>query len=213
MRQVTFGFHDMHRYGSAFYDFLVLRKRFFVDTLGWDIPHNQTTEMDQYDNPEAYYSLVLQDGEVIGGARVMPFSVRWGPHGCMLTDAARGKIDGIPADALPDLRQFSRPWECTRLVLADTLRTNAERTRCLALVVDGLVKIGMDRGAQEMVTLTVPALRRVLRGLGYEVRAAGDVFASPEDGRSYCVLAMPARHVAKTTDPTETRELGAGVAQ
>lgn len=210
MKQVTFGFHDMHRYGSAFYQFLVLRKRLFVDTLGWDVPHNATAEMDQYDTPEARYSLVIQDGAVIAGARVMPFDVKWGPHGCMLSDAARGAIQGIPAKIVPDPRRFQNPWECTRLVMTEDLASNAERTRCLGLVVDGLVRLAMAGGAVELVTLTVPSLRRVLRGLGYDVRADSDVFWCAEDGRNYCVLTMPARLPNKRLDDERPREFGTG---
>lgn len=46
--------------------------------------------MDQYDNPQAYYSVILGDGEVIGGARVMPTTAKWGNHTYMLLDALKG---------------------------------------------------------------------------------------------------------------------------
>ena len=69
MKIITFELSQLHLHGSAFFDYLGLRKRFFVDTLGWEIPHNNDVEMDQYDNPLAHYSLVLRNGEVIGGAR------------------------------------------------------------------------------------------------------------------------------------------------
>jgi len=60
MENITFNLSGLHAYGSAFFDFLGLRKRFFVDELGWDIPHDDNYEMDQYDNPSAWYSLVLK---------------------------------------------------------------------------------------------------------------------------------------------------------
>jgi acyl homoserine lactone synthase len=69
MENITFNLSQLHIHGTAFYDFLGLRKRFCVDKLGWDIPHDDDVEMDQCDNPKAYYSLVLRDGVVIGGAR------------------------------------------------------------------------------------------------------------------------------------------------
>ena len=34
MENITFDLSDLHRYGTAFYDYLRLRKHFFVDTLG-----------------------------------------------------------------------------------------------------------------------------------------------------------------------------------
>ena len=71
MHYITFDFLGQHRYGSAFHEYLRLRKGFFVDDLGWDIPHNEDVEMDQYDNPTAHYCLVMRNGEVVGGARAM----------------------------------------------------------------------------------------------------------------------------------------------
>ena len=44
MENITFDLLDMHRHGAAFYDYLRMRKRVFVDELGWDIPHNDFVE-------------------------------------------------------------------------------------------------------------------------------------------------------------------------
>src|SRR5690606_22797263 len=100
MENVTFDLPRLHRYGSAYFDYLALRKRFFVDSLGWGIPHDDTIEMDQYDNPRARYSLVLQDGKVIAGARAMPTTAKWGDHTYMLRDAMCGKLSTIPKDLI-----------------------------------------------------------------------------------------------------------------
>ena len=63
MRNITFDFLGQHRHGTAFHEYLQLRKAWFVDELSWDIPHNDDVEMDQYDNPCAHYSLVLRRGK------------------------------------------------------------------------------------------------------------------------------------------------------
>ena len=76
MQNVTFDLSRLHQHGPAFYEYLRLRKHLFVDTLGWDLPHNDEVEMDQYDNPNAHYSLVLKNGQVVGGARTMPTTSR-----------------------------------------------------------------------------------------------------------------------------------------
>ena len=190
----VFGFPDMHLHGRAFYEFLTLRKRFFVDTLSWTIPHDDVAEMDQYDNPAARYSVALQDGRVVGGARIMRFSDRWGAHGCMLKDAAEGKIPGIPVDVLPTGRAFHNTAECTRLVLSDSFTSNEERREALSVVVRGLVQSAIDFGSSELVTLTVPAFCRSLSRLGYDVEQIGARYHSPLDGRTYAVLSMPATH-------------------
>lgn len=192
MLNITFNLSDLHRHGTAFYDYLKLRKRFFVDTLHWDIPHNDLVEMDQYDNPLAWYSLVLGDGEVLGGARAMPTTSSWGEHTYMLRDAVAGKLPTIPREILG--REINTPavWECTRLVISDDLKTHAERAQCLSLIVDGLAETARQHGASELMSLTRVSLVRSLRQLGWACDRIGESYSSPEDGRRYAVLSMPA---------------------
>lgn len=93
MHYTTFDFLGQYLQGDAFCQYLRIRKRFFVDKLGWNIPHDDEVEMDQYDNPCAHYALVLRDTTVVGGARVMPTTASWGRHTYMLRDALRGDPD------------------------------------------------------------------------------------------------------------------------
>lgn len=192
MENITFDFSDFHRHGTAFYDYLRLRKEFFVDTLGWDIPHNDSVEMDQYDNPLAHYSLVLRDGHVIGGARCMPTTSNWGSHTYMLRDAVAGKLADIPNEVLH--REIETPdvWECTRLVMSDGVTTHADRHQCLSLIVDGLVRTARKGGASELMSLSPLSLMRALRQLGHNATRVGEPYLNPGDGRRYAVLKMPA---------------------
>lgn len=191
MRTITFDFSNFHTHGAAFYDFLGLRKRFFVDLLGWDIPHDSAVEMDQYDNPLAHYALVLRGDKVIGGARAMPTTARWGSHTYMLRDAALGQLRDIPSTVFP--REICSPqvWECTRLVMSDTVATSGERRDCLARIVDGLAGLAQSAGACELVSLSPVSLTRALRQLGYSARRVGEAYSNPGDGRKYAVLSMP----------------------
>lgn len=197
MRNITFDLSQMHRHGSAFYDYLRLRKHFFVDTLGWDIPHNDSVEMDQYDNPLAHYSLVLRDGQVIGGARAMPTTSHWGAHTYMLRDAVDGKLPGIPRRVLGQAVSTPAVWECTRLVIAEDVRTHVERSQCLRLIVEGLAEVAQSHGASELMSLTRVSLMRALRQLGWQCDRIGTPYSSPEDGHSYAVLSMPAERGAR----------------
>lgn len=198
MKNITFDLSDLHLHGTAFYDYLRLRKHFFVDTLGWDIPHNETVEMDQYDNPLAHYSLVLRDGQVIGGARTMPTTSNWGAHTYMLRDAVNGKLVDIPAQVMSSEIRTPEVWECTRLVLSESLRTHAERSECLSLVVDGLVRVARTNGANELMSLSPVSLMRALRQLGYLANRIGEPYENPGDGRRYAVLSMPTRRAVET---------------
>lgn len=193
MHNITFDFSQLHRHGSAFFDFLHLRKQVFVDELGWDVPHNDDVEMDQYDTPVAYYSLVMDSGKVVGGARAMSTEAIWGTNTYMLRDAHKGKLPHIPKTVLPDEIATPQVWECTRLVISPTLTTNDERRNCLRLIVDGLVAQARTRGADTLICLSSHALMRSLRQLGYKVCRIGPSYRNDEDGRLYAVLSMPAQ--------------------
>jgi len=194
MDNICFDFSDFHRHGSAFYKFLALRKQVFVDELGWQVPHNATVEMDQYDTPVAHYSLVMKDGEVVGGARAMATTAVWGEHTYMLRDAYSGKLPHIPPHIMSVEIASPKVWECTRLVISSALTTGSERSECLALIVDGLIDVARGKGADELICLSSLALMRALRQLGYDVARLGETYRNSEDGRLYAVLRMPAQY-------------------
>ena len=195
MENITFNFTGLSAYGTAFFDFLRLRKRFFVDELGWDIPHDDDFEMDQYDHPRAWYSLVLRDGEVIGGARTMATTTRWGSHTYMLGDAVKGKLIDIPASVMPGRIVADEMWECTRLVMSDDLRTQAERSLCLTMIVEGLIEVAAEQGASQLMSLSPLALMRALRQLGFGAERIGQPYTNDHDGRRYAVLSMPTTRI------------------
>jgi acyl homoserine lactone synthase len=195
MHNVTFDLSRLQNHGAAFWDYLRLRKHHFVDTLHWDIPHNHEFEMDQYDNPTAHYSLVLKNGKVVGGARTMPTTAKWGKHSYMLKDAFDGKLEDIPAEVMPDRVVSDRVWECTRLVISDELDNHIERGYCLQLIVDGLVRTANMHGGAELMSLSPVSLMRALRQLGYDAYRVGEPYRNFGDGRTYAVLGMPAQPV------------------
>lgn len=191
MRQISFDFLGQHRHGQAFHDYLKLRKTFFVDSLGWEIPHNDEVEMDQYDNPCAHYSLVLLNGKVVGGARIMATTASWGEHTYMLRDALRGSLKNIPPSVMEADIATDRVWECTRLVVSDDLRSATDRANCLGMVVEGLAEIANRHGGVEMLALTRPSLVRTLRALGFAANRSSEPYRNENDGRQYAVLNMP----------------------
>lgn len=192
MLNITFDLSGLHHHGTAFYDYLRLRKQFFVDTLGWNIPHDDNVEMDQYDNPLAHYSLVLRDGQVIGGARTMPTTSSWGQYTYMLRDAVAGKLADIPAQVMGSEVQRPDVWECTRLVMSDSVNNHQDRAQCLSLIVEGLADVARRHGASELMSLSPLSLMRALRQLGWAADRIGEPYDNPGDGRRYAVLSMPA---------------------
>ena len=197
MHAITFPLTGLHCHGSAFFDYLRLRKRHFVDALGWDIPHDEAVEMDQYDNPLAHYAVVLREGVVVGGARTMPTTAAWGPHSYMLRDAAAGLLPDIPPRVMPRVIVSPEVWECTRLVVSDDLVTQADRSKALSLIVEGLAAVVRARGGRRLMSLSPLSLTRALRQLGWQAERIGEPYRNDGDGRQYAVLTMAAqRHAA-----------------
>lgn len=201
MENITFNLTELHKHGSAFFEFLALRKQFFVDQLGWDIPHDNDVEMDQYDNPKAYYSLVLEDGKVIGGGRAMATTAQWGSHTYMLRDAVEGKIIGIPETIVNEVEVTANVWECTRVVVSSEIKDPADSAECLALIVQGLAEQALEQNATELMALSRPSLVRALRKIGYTPRLLGDSYVNSDDGRRYVAMSMPVAH--KVTEAPE----------
>ena len=192
MENITLDMSTMQMFGSAYFDYLALRKRFFVDTLGWDIPHNDKVEMDQYDNPTARYSLVLRDGQVVGGARAMATTASWGQHTYMIRDAFAGKLVDLPAEVMPVDVANAQMWECTRLVISDDVDTQIDRSECLSLIVGGLIDVAVRNGATRLMSLSPISLMRALRQLGLDAERIGEPYLNEGDGRRYAVLSMSA---------------------
>lgn len=195
MKNVTFELSNVHRHGSAFYDYLAMRKQFFVDGLRWQISHNADVEMDQYDNPMARYSLVLDDqGRVLAGARAMSTAAHWGDHTYMLKDAMTGKLNTIPSDVLSEVIDSPKVWECTRLVIAPEVTSLRQRVACLDLIVKGLVDMANAEGADTLISQSNLWLLRALKRLGYGAELLGDPYENTDDGHKYAVMAIEARH-------------------
>lgn len=190
MENITFNLTELHKYGTAFFEFLALRKQFFVDQLGWQIPHDDDVEMDQYDNPKAYYSLVLEDGKVIGGGRAMATTAQWGSHTYMLRDAVEGKIIGIPETIVNKVEVDANVWECTRVVVSSDIKDPAKSAECLAMIVEGLAQQATEQNATELMALSRPSLVRALRKIGYSPRLIGDSYVNGDDGRRYVAMSM-----------------------
>lgn len=190
MHDIAFDFLGQYRHGTALYQYLRIRKRFFVDILGWDIPHNDEVEMDQYDNPCAHYAIVLRGATVVGGARVMPTTASWGRHSYMLRDAWRGQID-IPSSVVSEEIVTDDVWECTRLVISDDVGSHAERSNCLSLVLGAAVQLVREHGGNELISLSPLSMARTLRQLGFPAQRVGEPYRET-DGRSYAMLRMPA---------------------
>ena len=82
--------------------------------------------------------------------------------------------------------------------MTDDLKTHAERSTCLSLIVSGLVDVAGENGAERLISLSPLALERALRQLGFDASRIGEPYRN-DDGRRYAVLTMPAAEGRKPT--------------
>lgn len=126
----------------------------------------------------------------------MATTATWGSHSYMLRDAVKGKLIDIPPEVLGQDIVSPAMWECTRLVMSDTVDTQADRSVCLTMIVQGLIDVAADQGASQLMSLSPLALMRALRQLGFGAERIGEPYTNDNDGRRYAVLSMPVTRIS-----------------
>lgn len=135
-----------------------LRKRLFVDKLGWKLSTRADVEWDEFDGGDAEYCVVSYKDTIVGGFR-----------------AIRTDRDYLAASVFPQLaslRAYPRQrdkWEISRFgILAD------EGSHELALLNYSLMfRFARTRGATALVALADLLYERYLRTLGIRTRRFG----------------------------------------
>lgn len=198
MKAHVFSMATIHEHGTIWYDFLRLRKSFLVDELNWKIPHNEDVEMDQYDTPNAWYSVVEENGRVVAGARCQSSTAVFGDYSCMLADAGKGMLPGIPSHVFDPSICQDDIWECDRLVIADNLGGMRRRVQAIGLAVDGLVRTILANDGTEMLSFSPPPLRQIFGFIGIDAYRIGGPVICQDDNKEYEVYrALAVRDEAK----------------
>lgn len=130
--------HDEHSYPQLFRTMHEDRKKVFIDTLKWDIPHEGPIERDQYDTVHAHY-LILQDekaSEHLGSVRLLPTT-----RGHMLKDVFSFLCDeGVPCG--PDI------FEITRLVVSPNV-SRRDRLAVRNMLGRSMIEFGLLTGIRK----------------------------------------------------------------
>lgn len=162
--------------------FLNVRRKVFIDDLDWKlISHNQI-EYEQYDTIATTYVIAHENGEVIGGARLLrsdsklPTSFGLTQYSYMIRDAYLGLLPGLPKEIC-----FSSPpaddktWELTRFVSMDGARVG----EAVLTKVNEYIKA---RGAERCLFLGPPVFMRMSKAMGYKPTPLGAITGN-ETGR------------------------------
>lgn len=139
-----------------------LRYRTFRQRLEWDVPTVDEMEIDQYDDVDPVYMLARDGDSVCGCWRLLPTTDAY-----MLRDTFSDLLEG---QAPPN---SERVWELSRFAL-DAKDAAAHRFSDAALaMIERVVEHALANGITQYVTVTTPAIERLLRRLGLQVRRFG----------------------------------------
>lgn len=159
-----------HLFGSALAEQHRLRYRVFVKRAGWNVPHINEMEWDQYDTPAAHY-LIWRDPEGVarGVVRASPTDIPY-----MIADIWP---ELVTEEELP---RSAEVWECTRLAVDPTAPAALRREIRNELVV-GMIEFGVARSITRFLHLTPMAfVRSIFWGNDFNTGLIGG--PSPIDG-------------------------------
>lgn len=182
---------NSHLHGDLWYQHLCLRKRLFVDSMGWDIPHNGKCEWDQYDTANTIYAITHRHGRVTAASRMNPCNFSTPNSSYMIRDASLGHLPSIPSTILPVEKAPTDhlTWEATRFT-ADPDLAPDRRNEALAANAHALANAAHQRGIDRLIALMPPAYIRWLSSIGLKTHRLGPTHKDSTGARC-CVMAMP----------------------
>lgn len=184
----------IHEHGDLWFQHHQMRKAMFVDEMGWNVPHTDGAEWDQYDTPATIYVITHAGGRVLAASRMNPCVIQAPLWSYMIRDAAKGLLDGIPDTILADPPQDPETWEATRFA-ADPSLPSQTRNEALKVNAQALADEAKRRGIKRLIALMPPAYIRWLRSAGLPSARMGPTVTLP-DGSRTCVIQMPLADVA-----------------
>ncbi len=137
-----------------------LRTKVFKQALGWDVNIVNGLEIDQFDIPEAYYLIYLDEsGEVLGSTRLMSTD---GPY--LLGDVFSNLVQEIkvPRD--------TAIWESTRFC-ADPQKAPKN---IAGVLMAGMLEFALYNGIRNYVSVSDIRMETVIKRAGWGTRRLGE---------------------------------------
>lgn len=155
--------------------FFRLRKRQFVDQMGWDLMTRGDLEIDQYDHSGAIYCLGFGDGRMISGLRLLPTDITFAGWSYMIRDANMGYLPGLAQAMIVNPPQSADCYEITRLCADPDLDARA-RNRALGGMAHFAFDTLLQMGARNAIALLDPRYKNWLVARGFGARVISDVY-------------------------------------
>lgn len=176
VRATTISFRTISQYGDLLVNFMEARKRVFIDTLHWHVPHYDGMEFDQYDTPQARWVAIHEYGQILGGVRLTPTTAKVGIYSYMLRDAQNGILPDIPRDVLfLEAPVDPNVWEASRLFITDDVPAQ-RRHEVQSILMTQMSESARELGATHVIGIVPAVFSRWLRRLGLDAVPVGRRF-------------------------------------
>lgn len=152
--------HERDRYPQLIDAMHRLRKSVFHERLKWDVPVSGDWEIDDFDNEDPLYVLVVDaQGAVQGSLRLLPTT---GPN--MLRDVFSAITQGSGQVENPFVWESSR--FCIRFSGDKDQRESTTISKATVELIAGMGEVGLLAGLDHVVTVYDAFLRRIIRQTG-----------------------------------------------
>lgn len=136
-----------------------IRKRIFVDHYGWDIPHDNEREYDQFDHANAIYGLLTHENQPLGVFRAIPCDCKY---------LAKSLFPELATEnAFPSNSQY---WEISRFGVLPSAERNRNHT---AMLYAFMFRFALEVNAKSLVAMTDLKHERLLSLLGVYTKRYG----------------------------------------
>ncbi len=134
---------NRHLYGDALEQMYRLRHRLFVDQMKWEgLRRPDEREIDQFDNDDAIYLLLRENGEVTGSHRLLPTT---GPH--LFSEVFTDMCEQKGRQTGPRVYELNRTG-------TDPLLPRDRQLQGMRLLLVGLMEFSFRAGIEKLTLIT-----------------------------------------------------------
>lgn len=164
MRTILINWENIHIHHKHWVAHHRLRRKIFIERLGWDLPCKDGLEFDEFDTPAAQYVLVVDDNDKVRGVSRLNTTV----NSYMIEKNWSDWLDIVPP-------RSDRVWEATRFGVDEQLDAKS-RAEVIRLITSRIYRFAQENEIHE-VLLTMPVFiySRILIPLGYDLTYLSNV--------------------------------------
>lgn len=151
---------------------LYFKKRYevFIKRRKWNISHTNEREIDQFDNEHTCYIIWEEQGQVLGGVRMLPTNKPY-----LLGDLFSYMLEGKAP-------KNSYTWEISRFFLDLPEHYPRKTQPAVRRLFSSVIEFGCLVKAKKFVALTEPHIEEIMRNIGIPWERTSQIFPIPEGG-------------------------------